>query len=350
MYYILFGSILYAFFLSTITKKSKLLSEILGIIILSFFTFIVGLRYGVGIDYFSYESSFHMNYNTFTYEPIYSFSMYFVKSIFDKFYYLTFIMIFITNIFIYLGLKKRNITGIYLILAIFIYLSNVGIVFINLMRQGVAVAIFFYASTYIKDRNLKKYIIFMLLGAGFHSSILLLLPMYFIKDIKFSKLNYLISVIVSYLFVYTRTSQTVINFFASHISIYSKYHNHKYLFNEDVNLLAFGVLLNVIFIFSLLLFVKNKDKSYGQEISYYLIGTLINILALSTFMFDRIGIYFFIFGIIAIPKMIESIKNKNVRLFFFVLAVLVATSFFTQSLFINPEALRLKYKSIFSLP
>lgn len=107
MYYILFGLIAYSLFLSTIIKKNNFLCKILIIIILSFFTFIVGLRYGVGIDYFSYESSFNINYKKFIYELIYLFLMYFIKSKFDKFYYLTFIMIFITNIFVYLGIKKE---------------------------------------------------------------------------------------------------------------------------------------------------------------------------------------------------------------------------------------------------
>jgi hypothetical protein len=259
-------------------------------------------------------------------------------------------MILITNVFIYLGLKKRNVKGLYLILAIFIYSSNMAIVFMNLMRQGVAVAIFFYASTFIKERNFKKYILFMLIGAGFHSSILFLIPMYFITKIKFSKASYFIFILISYFLVYTRLAQLILNSIVSMIPMYSKYYNHTFLLKEDFNLLSIGVLLNVALIYILVLFSnKTKEKEYLLEKNYYMIGVLINILAISTSMFDRIGIYFFIFGIIAIPKIIESIKNKNLRLFFIVLATLISTSFFVQSLFINPESLSLIYKSIFSM-
>ncbi|MFC4409989.1 EpsG family protein [Chungangia koreensis] len=345
MYYFLLGLIIYAFLLSIITK-SRILSELLGVLLLSFLTLMIGFRYGVGIDYFNYEADFNMRYNSFSYEPIYSLLMYFIKTQFDKFHYLTFVMVFLTNIFIYLGLKKKNIKGIYLVLAIFIYSSNTALIFMNLMRQGVAVAIFFYASNYIKERKLIKFIIFMLLGAGFHYSILLLLPLYFIKDIKISINKYLVMVVLAYIFVYSGIAHIVFNFVAYRIPIYSHYYSLRGLFNEDVNILSLGVLLNIIFI-SLLMYFTKKEKKYQIDVNYYLIGTLINILAISSFMFDRIGIYLFIFGIAAIPKMIEHIPNKGKRMFFFILAVIVAFTFFAQSLFLNSETFRLEYKSIF---
>jgi len=128
--------------------------------------------------------------------------------------------------------------------------------------------------------------------------------------------------------------------------MFSKYYNHIYIFNENINILSFGVLLNVIFIF-ILYYFTNEDKN-NLDVNYYLIGIIINVLAISSFMFDRIGIYFFIFGISAIPKMIQSIEKKELRFIFFNIALIVALVFFTQSLFLNPQELMLDYKSIFS--
>lgn len=347
MYYALLGMMIYAFSLSSIIKRSKIISEILGIVLLTFITFMIGLRYGVGIDYFSYEAGFNMRYDVFAYEPIYSFLMYFIKTQFDKFHYLTFVMILITNLFIYLGLRKRDIKGTYLILAIFIYSSNMALVFMNAMRQGVAVSIFFYATTFIKERNFKKYLVYILIGAGFHSSILLLLPLYFIKDIKISKHKYFFMVVAAYIFVYTGVAQTILNCVAYWIPMFSKYYNHDYIFNEDIKLLSLGVLLNIVFISFILKLVK-EEKKYQIDVSYYLIGTIINILAISSFMFDRIGVYFFVFGISAIPQIIRSIEKNELRGIVFSLATIVALMFFIQSLFLNPEAMRLEYRSIFS--
>ncbi|KXS42119.1 MAG: hypothetical protein AWU54_1415 [Candidatus Frackibacter sp. T328-2] len=346
MYYVLLGLFLYAFVILIVTNKSKLLSEILGITILIFITIMIGLRYGVGKDYFSYKAVFNLRYNEFVYEPIYSFLMYFIKIQFDKFHYLTFIMILFSNMFLYCGLKKRKIERNYLILSIFIYSSNMALVFMNLIRQSVSVSIFFYASKFIEERKFIKYLICIIIGAGFHSSILLLLPLYFTKDIRISKYKFFILIIFSYILVYTKLSQTILNFIAYRVPMFSKYYNHSYIFNENINILSFGVLLNVIFIF-ILYYFTNEDKN-NLDVNYYLIGIIINVLAISSFMFDRIGIYFFIFGISAIPKMIQSIEKKELRFIFFNIALIVALVFFTQSLFLNPQELMLDYKSIFS--
>ena len=344
MYYVFLGLIIYIFSLSILTKKNKVFSEILGVLILSFFTVMVGLRYGVGIDYFSYENMFNLYYDAFKSEPIYSFIMYIIKNTTDKFYHVTLIMAFITNTFLYLGLKKRNIKGVYLLLALLIYFSNMGAIFMNAMRQGVAVAIFFYASTYIEKKSFKKYIFFILVGAGFHMSALLFIPLYFIRPV-FNKKRYYCSILACYSFVYFNIAIILINFIASKIPMYSHYHNSHFFKNASNNILALGVMLNVIFIGYLIVYNKKK---YNYELNFYLLGTLINILALSTFVFDRIGIYFFTFGIVAIPKIIKDIKNNRTRKLAFGLAIAIAIIYFSQVYLIHPESSSLYYRSIFS--
>ncbi|MBU5485767.1 EpsG family protein [Clostridium sp. MSJ-11] len=347
MYYIFSGLLIYVFFLSIITKKNKVLSEILGLVLLTFFTVALGLRYGVGIDYFSYENSFNIHYNTFTYEPLYSLLMYIIKLYFDKFYYLTFIMLFLTNLFIYLGLKKRKIEGIYILLALFIYFSNTAMTFINLMRQGLAVAIFFYASTYITEKKFKKYLAFILLGAGFHYSILLLLPLYFFK-FKFTKRRYLISVIICYVLVYTKAALKLINYVASKIPMYSHYYNSHFFRNDEISILSFGVLLNIVVILTLLLVKENKNLEHSNDVNYYLIGTLFNVMSLSTFIFDRIGMYFFVFGISGIPILLMSIKRRKLRNILFMFVFFAIAIYFSQVYLMITESSSLYYRSIFS--
>ncbi len=348
MYYFLLFIFLFSFTVSIITKKIYQFSEIIGILILLFITFMIGLRKEVGIDYSTYEFAFNFRYNKFVYEPLYSILMYVIKKTFDKFHYLTFVMSLITNIFIYLGLKKRKVEGSYLILAIYIYISNVGLIFMNLMRQGVAVAIFFYASTFITERNFKKYFAFIMIGAGFHFSMILLLPLYFFPRIRLTKLIYVIAVITCYFMVYIKITPKLLNFFAINIPMFSKYYNHEYLFNSQINLLSLGVILNIIFIFILLCTHRDFTK-IDQETTFYLLGTLFNILSLASFMFDRIGIYFFINGIVSIPILIRNISNNKVKLVISILCVMVTSCFFIQTLFLNPESLNLKYESIYTL-
>ena len=351
MYYIILGISIYFFILSIVTKKCRIFSEIFAIILFTLVTCMIGFRYGVGIDYSSYQEGFNIRYTDFSSgEYIYNFFRYIIKTKFDKFYYLTFLMILITNFFIYLGLKKRKVTGMYLILSIFIYSSNMAIIFMNLMRQGVAVAIFFYASNFIKDKKIVKYIIFILIGAGFHSSILFLLPLYFLKPKIWKNKKYLMLIFLSYICVYTKISQYTLNFITFKLPFYSnKYYNSEFLFNNNIKTISLGVLSNVIFIYLLSYFSekKYKDNKYLLEENYYKIGILINILSIATFMFDRIGIYFVVFGIIAIPNMIKRIENKKIKIVFLILALIISIASFAQNLLIDPQKNMLKYQSIF---
>lgn len=347
MYYYLLGLIIYSFVLLAITKKSKILGEILAILILTFITFMIGLRYEVGIDYHNYSLDFDVYYNKVSFEYIFYTIRYAVKMLFDKFYVLTFIMILTSNVYIYLGLKKRKIQGIYLILALMIYSSSMAIIFMNIMRQGVSIAIFFYSSVFIKERNFKKYFFYILLGAGFHLSILFLLPLYLLPNIKFKKASFFVAIISAYLLVYLRFVNYIINFIAYRVPFYSKYYNHQYLLNDDVNLLSLGVLLNVVFFYLLILF-STEDENRKLDKTYYEIGLLLNIMTIATFMIGRIGVYFSIFGIVAIPQLIESIRDRRLRRLLFILAVLVSIGLFSQNFILNPGPLKLEYKSIFS--
>lgn len=351
MYSIYLWLILYSFFLVMVTKKNKVISEVLGIVIIFTLTIIIGFRYGVGVDYFAYEEAFHLYYNKFFFEPFYSFLNFYIKITVGKFYYVTFIMILITNIFIYLALKKRNISGIYLLLSLLIYSSNMALVFMNAMRQGVAVAIFLYASSFIKERKFKNYLILILIGAGFHFSILFMLPVYFLNRINISIKRYIFYIIISYLFVYTLLAQKLINYISSLLPTrYSRYYNSEMFFLEEVNIFSIGVLIKVVLsIVLLILIVKSnkKNNNYTMETNFYMLGIIMTILSLSTFMFDRIGYFFYIFEVLVIPLLIKEIENNQIRHVLFLLTLSIAVLFFIQNLFINAELLQLEYQSIF---
>ena len=119
------------------------------------------------------------------------------------------------------------------------------------------------------------------MGAGFHATMLLLLPLYFIKKIDISESKYLVMIGVAYVLVYTRISQLILNNIAHKVPMFFKYSNHPYIFKENTNIIAPGVLLNIFFIFVLIIFVNKKN--YTIDVNYYLIGTMLNVLSLSIF-------------------------------------------------------------------
>lgn len=346
MYYILLLLImLYIVGTLFVNKKYSILNEILLVGIFIFFIVIMGIRYDVGIDYATYENMFHLNYDNFIYEPIYSWLTYFVKVLFDKFYYLTFIMALITNIFIYLGLKKHRLSKYYLGLALLIYFGDLAFIYVNVMRQGVAVAIFFYASAYIEERKFKKYIMFILLAAGFHYSILLMIPVYFLNKIYLSKGKYILSILVAYLMIGIGGAQQILNAIVGYLGMYSKYYNSSYIVNNEINILAIGVLAKAIISIILVLF-SSKTMGRNREIEFYKIGILLNVLSLSSFMFDRIGIYFSVFSLVGIPRLIMGSDKKD-RKYMFVFTVIIFASLYIKTLIIETHLNHLEYKTVY---
>lgn len=350
MYYILWlmliVGILIALYISTNNKFSKGYSWI-SISLMIFLTLLLGIRYGVGLDYFSYENTFKQTIDIHPVEAIYNTIAYGVNLITGEFFYVTLIMALITNYFIWLGLKKRKIERTYEIVAILIYTCEYAFIFANLMKQGVAVAIFFYCSTFIKERKFLKYLFFILIGTGFHSSMILLIVLYFIPYIKINNKLYICAIFLIYSLLAVGVAQSILNFLTQYLVGYEHYYNSELIFAKDVDLLSLGVLIKLLLSIVLLMVAKNKSMiSLNMEVNYYKIGIMFNILSISSFMFDRIGIYFAIFSIVAIPELINKINKKD-RIIFVGVTVIIFTSLFIKTNIIDGKVNHLEYKSIF---
>lgn len=346
MYLFMYLYLFYAILLSIIGgRKYRIINFqifTLGLIII---TLMIGLRYDVGVDFPSYENNFNFRYMSFHHEKIYSSLVFLIKKTFDNFSILTLLMSIITNIFIYLGIKKRKLSSQYLVLTLFVYMHSSVFVFMNLMRQAVAFSIFFYCSQFIKEKKLKNFLACMIIASGFHVSAIFLIPLYWIRKINISKFFFIILVIICYTLVYLNISQFILNSITAFLPYYSYYFNRRHIFMKEVNVFSIGLLLRVILALGLVLLSK-KTKSLEIEKNYYKLGILLNILSLSTYMFNRIGTYFAIFGIVAIPELIKDINNKRIKILAFIIVITILSTLMYQTMFVNPENSNLVYKSI----
>jgi len=233
------------------------------------------------------------------------------------------------------------------VLAIMVFASSSLFVFANIMRQGLAIAIFFYCSTFIKERKKMKYFSYIIIGSGLHISMLFLIPFYYLNKINISLKSYITYIGISYFLVYTNFSSKIFQFIVGISPYASKYVGNNSIFTENASVLSIGVLLRVCISLIILSFSNKFDKSLNIEKSYYQLGIIINILSISTYMFGRIGIYFQIFDILMIPMLIKSIQNKNLRIIILGATIFLITVLMINELIVNPEERNLIYKSIF---
>lgn len=101
----------------------------------------------------------------------------------------------ISCFFFYLSLERLK-GKYYTIAAFFIYLFTFTFL-VNGMRQGVAVAVFMYAYKFIEERKWFYYIPCILFASLFHTSVLLLLPIYLLNQYHLSGKIYVYIYILS---------------------------------------------------------------------------------------------------------------------------------------------------------
>lgn len=269
---------------------------------------------GVGTDYISVKSYFQ---GFDLYSP-YLFDRVIVSKInkipIGYFYryqlYITLVSI-ITIFFYWLSIKKilkkkqMIVESLILFLLSYSYFANY-----NVFRQGMAIAIFLFSLKYIYERKLIKYIMCIFLGAIFHTSILALVPMYFILSKKIS-FKYILGIIFLVIilgeFGILKIITAKIPFFGE------RYEESKIFFTGKQNIyrIIFELIITGFFIIPIDL---KKIKSTKERIFYniFFIKLIVFIMTSYIVIFSRFLLYFDNCIILSYPILYEKIKNKKI--------------------------------------
>lgn len=251
-------------------------------------TYFSAFRNGLGQDYSNYVDVIKYAQLEFTFkEPGYYLLVEFIRK-FDLSEVVFFIFFSITtNAFILITYTKSR--SFYFSVLIYIFLPVLFFNTFNVVRQWCSAAIIVYGFKYIVESNLLKYSLCVLLGAFFHLSAFVMLPFYYLLQIKLSSSFYLICVFLSFL-IGTVISPDFSSVLGEYINIYSHY------FSEDEkvqgsNLL--GLSFNLIFVY----FCLNKNKLKLDKFSnlyfnaFFILVLLYNFIP-SFFYLYRLTIYF----------------------------------------------------------
>lgn len=120
---------------------------------------------------------------------------------------------------------------------------------LNLMRQFIGMAICLYAIRYIYRKDLKHYIIYVLIATLFHRSLIVYIPIYFLLDVKIKPaFSLTIPVVCS---VSARLIRKVMFNFANLANLYTTYFNDvRYdVNNTQVDFIVFEYLILIICIY-----------------------------------------------------------------------------------------------------
>lgn len=317
---------------------------IFGILII-----VSGLRYDVGTDYFSYRYYFdQINFGNDTPAEI-GFEL-IVKSLqYFGFGYQSMFLLFslITLVCFYLGLRwySQNIVifkpTLYILFFIYIYVFS-----FNGVRQSLAAAIVFLASSYFLKGDNKKSIILILIASLFHISSISFIVIQFIANKSFNRYKLFSGLIIAFLIaklnIFNKMIETIIlNFnFLDYFGYLENYYYSTY--NDRIIEFGFISTLHLIILIFIIFRIHIKEISNIERFSYHMfyIYILINILALDAPMFTRMMPYFSIFLVISVSNFVNifPIKKKKIIEIFILIFYLTLIIFVMINGVINPNS------------
>lgn len=322
--------IAFIFSLPDFNKKCKI----------SFFTFFIlflflALRYDYGNDYMSYYNNYidinnglpAWGHNNILYK--------YLNLLTPNFE----VFIAITSLFYIIAIyhlisDNLNVNDYWFSIILLLLNPYLFLVHLSSIRQTIAICIFIFAVHFAVKRKPLIYFLLILAATGFHSSAIILMPVYFIaNEKKISNKLFLTILVTIIIFITTPIFETVISFTLRKLSLYSLYQHY---FEQGLQNSLRATLIASIF---LVIIILNINKLEGRKIIYAklsLMAIIISILAYKLSMMTRVGMYFEVFLIITLPQILNLVEKRlNKQLIFIIIVsiyLLKYISFFNNSL------------------
>lgn len=216
-------------------------------------------------------------------------------------------LIFVVAVYRLVG---RNVSWRNAWISLFIFVISPYLFLMNLsaIRQCLAMVLFVVAVRYGMERKLIPYAFWVLTGALFHKSAVILLPVYFILQPKQFKRRYVLLVVGVMAVLLWFTNLNEIALWGANLFDDKNY--ATYAENGLQNSLRATLLTGISFVYVLM----NMEKLESRNLVYAklsLIGYALGILAFRMSMFTRIQMYFDIFTIVTIPTIMETVNAEG---------------------------------------
>lgn len=180
----------------------------------------------------------------------------------------------------------------------------------NTVRYYLALAIALYAMRYVLNRDLIKFVFWILLAALFHKSVLLTVPVYWMASYAWKKWMIIAGLVFS---AGCFLAKGLILEIA--LLLYPSYENTVYLEGgtSPISILR-GVLVIAFYLWYCRQYPKEKED---RELLFYAQLNLLSVVVCVFFSFlpvvTRIAYYFSITQLLMIPKMICGIEEKKLK-------------------------------------
>ncbi len=178
----------------------------------------------------------------------------------------------------------------------------------NQFRQMLAIAITFFAYKYLRDRKMVPYFILIGIAALFHPSVIIMIPIYFLSNIKLSPRVLIVYVAITILlFIGFDMVKEMLE------STYygSVYFGSQYDYAEGKSVL--NLIVRVVMFLLVITQYKNVVKEDKNNIKLYMLAlfcTLLQIIVTRSYIIARLATVLFIYYVLLLPEVYNAFKNS----------------------------------------
>ena len=240
------------------------------------------------------------------------------------------------NCIIYYRFIKKYVEVKYYWLAVFIYVFDPQFMLIqaSAMRQSLAIGIFLFSIDYVYKKDLIRFALCIGIASLFHSSALILLPVYLLGYINL-KVNKFWGIAIFGIFISLFLYPTI---FATYVNTVVMGYFEKYEFYQGPAG-TIGTGLGVLYLSGMFLLVLFHDKFQRDQnallFKIAMISFMFIPLSLVVVLISRVGMYFTPSIIVAYPRILKTINSGFKTIFiisFFLMTFYVFFTFFNSEL------------------
>lgn len=290
------------------------------------FSLIVGCRWDVGVDYMTYyelASGLFSQHQLDRIEPLARYSAYIVYSNGLPFYVWFILMAFLQYFFVIKSVDRDK--GYLLFYAVLFYLCYMLAFSMNIVRQAVAFTILLNAYNYIYRGKFLHYAIWCGIAALFHKSALLMLPFYFLANIKFniSAFHQILIMILCYVVGKSIISEIISTL--SNLWVFMGYEGIVNRIEDQTKIIEMGGGLGIVFNYIkyaiVILYSEKLKETYsdcGFNVFYnlFFIGICIYGVTMMDMYLSRLSQYFLVCDIIVSSFLMHylfKVKKTNLN-------------------------------------
>ncbi len=310
------------------TKKNRDLLFVLAWVLI---TLVAGLRYQVGTDYMQYSRNY-LGYKSQTLmlleQPALTIVALLSSVIYDDYATWFFLMAAISFIPVaYVIYTNSSALGIS---TVFFLLLGCWHTSFNVVKQAAAVAVVFLGYRSLVDRRFWQWCIVCLIGAMFHITAILMIPVYFLVGPKFSWTRVLLIIVTGYIISVSYESLFDTMKFLSDSMSESTTSSYG---SEQLNSLR--VLVNcapVILATALIRFYDLQDKQFCTLYNMSVLNAVLNVATMNSAYLNRFATYTLVFNVLFIPYLSKPFK-KSSRIIVWIVLLLLYMAFWAYDLY-----------------